>query len=113
MFTIPGFGVELHRNAHITLRLAAFDDAVVVTATRIEQPLQQGPMSISAVTGADIERRAIDNLTELSRRPPPSGNAALSDPRRPRGLSAAARRLLPVRAAPASVVVGEDSPRCR
>ena len=51
----------------ITLRLAAFDDAVVVTATRIEQPLQQVPMSISAVTGADIERRAIDNLTELSR----------------------------------------------
>ena len=40
---------------------------MVVTATRIEQPLQQVPMSISAVTGADIERRAIDNLTELSR----------------------------------------------
>ena len=52
---------------HVTLRLAAFDDAVVVTATRIEQPLQQVPMSIWAVTGADIERRAIDNLTELSR----------------------------------------------
>ena len=51
----------------ITLRLAAFDDAVVVTATRIEEPLQQVPLSISAVTGADIERRAIGNLTELSR----------------------------------------------
>ena len=50
----------------ITLRLAAFDDAVVVTATRIEEPLQQVPLSISAVTGADIERRAIGNLTELS-----------------------------------------------
>ena len=51
----------------ITLRRAAFDDVVVVTATRVEEPLQQVPMSISAVTGADIERRAIGNLTELSR----------------------------------------------
>ena len=51
----------------IALRLAAFDEAVVVTATRIEEPLQRVPMSISAVTGADIERRAIDNLTELAR----------------------------------------------
>ena len=51
----------------ITLRLAAFDAAVVVTATRIEEPLQQVPMSLAAVTGADIERRAIDDLTELSR----------------------------------------------
>ena len=51
----------------ITLRLAAFDEAVVVTATRIEEPLQQVPMSISAVTGAEIEQRAIGNLTELSR----------------------------------------------
>ena len=51
----------------VTLRVAAFDEAVVVTATRIEEPLQQVPMSISAVTGADIERRAVDNLTELSR----------------------------------------------
>ena len=51
----------------ITLRLATFEEAVVVTATRIEEPLQQVPMSISAVTGAQIERRAIGNLTELSR----------------------------------------------
>ena len=51
----------------VTLWVAAFDEAVVVTATRIEEPLQQVPMSISAVTGADIERRAVDNLTELSR----------------------------------------------
>ena len=51
----------------ITLRIASFDEAVVVTATRIEEPLQQVPMSISAVTGADIERRAIGNLTELAR----------------------------------------------
>ena len=51
----------------ITLRVAAFDEAVVVTATRIEEPLQQVPMSISAVTGADIEARAIGNLTELAR----------------------------------------------
>ena len=51
----------------ITLRLAAFDDVVVVTATRIEEPLPQVPMSIAAVTGTDIERRAIGNLTELSR----------------------------------------------
>ena len=40
---------------------------MIVTATRIEEPLQQVPMSISAVTGAHIERRAIGNLTELSR----------------------------------------------
>ena len=51
----------------ITLRLGAFADAAVVTATRIEEPLQEVPMSISAVTGADLERRAIGNLTELSR----------------------------------------------
>ena len=51
----------------ITLRVASFDEAVVVTATRVEEPLQQVPMSISAVTGADIERRAIGNLTELAR----------------------------------------------
>ena len=51
----------------VTLRVAAFDEAVVVTATRLEEPLQQVPMSISAVTGADIEARAIANLTELAR----------------------------------------------
>ena len=51
----------------VTLRLAAFDEAVLVTATRVEEPLQQVPMSISAVTGTDIERRAIGNLTELAR----------------------------------------------
>ncbi len=51
----------------VTLRVAAFDEAVVVTATRMEEPLQQVPMSIAAVTGADIERRAIENLTELAR----------------------------------------------
>ncbi len=51
----------------VILRLVAFEDAAVVTATRIEEPLAQVPMSISAVTGADIERRAIDNLTELAR----------------------------------------------
>ena len=51
----------------ITLRLGAFEEAAVVTATRIEEPLQEVPMSISAVTGADIERRAIENLTELAR----------------------------------------------
>ncbi len=51
----------------VTLRLVAFEDAAVVTATRVEEPLQQVPMSISALTGADIERRAIDNLTELAR----------------------------------------------
>ena len=51
----------------IILRLGAFEEAAVVTATRIEEPLQEVPMSISAVTGADIERRAIENLTELAR----------------------------------------------
>ena len=51
----------------ITLHLAAFDEVVVVTATRIAEPLPQVPMSIAAVTGADIERRAVENLTELSR----------------------------------------------
>ena len=67
-------GVEVENDAlelaAITLRLAAFDEAVVVTATRMEEPLQQVPMSISAVTGADLERRAVDNLTELSRSTP-------------------------------------------
>ena len=51
----------------ITLELAAFDDALVVTATRIEEPMHRVPLSISVATGADIERRAIGNLTELSR----------------------------------------------
>ena len=51
----------------VTLRLGTFEEAAVVTANRIEEPLQEVPMSISAVTGADIERRAIENLTELAR----------------------------------------------
>ena len=51
----------------VTLRLGAYEEAAVVTATRIEEPLQDVPMSISAVTGADIERRAIEDLTELAR----------------------------------------------
>ena len=51
----------------ITLRLAPFEEAVVVTATRFEEPQQQVPMSVSAVTGEDLERRAIGNLTELAR----------------------------------------------
>ena len=51
----------------ITLQLAAFDDALVVTATRIEEPMHRVPLSISVATGAVIERRAIGNLPELSR----------------------------------------------
>ncbi len=51
----------------ITLRLAPFEDAVVVTATRTEEPLQQVPMSVSAVSGDEIQQRAIGNLTELAR----------------------------------------------
>ena len=51
----------------ITLRLAPFEEALVVTATRTEEPLQQVPMSVSAVTGDEIQRRAIGNLTELAR----------------------------------------------
>ena len=51
----------------ITLRLAPFEEAVVVTATRFEEPPQQVPMSVSAVTGDDLDRRAIGNLTELAR----------------------------------------------
>ena len=54
-------------------------DGIVVAAEPVElavitlrpffsaEPLRQVPMSISAVTGAEIERRAIENLTELSR----------------------------------------------
>ena len=51
----------------ITLRIAVFGEAVVVTAGRSEELLQQAPMSIAAVTGADVERRGIGNLTELAR----------------------------------------------
>ncbi len=42
-------------------------DAVIVTATRVEMPLQQVPLSISALTGADLEQQDIGNLTELAR----------------------------------------------
>ena len=42
-------------------------DAVIVTATRVEAPLQQVPLSISALTGADLEQQDIGNLTELAR----------------------------------------------
>ena len=51
----------------ITLQPLFFADPVVVTATRFAEPVLQVPMSITAVAGADIERRAIQNLTELSR----------------------------------------------
>lgn len=50
----------------IALRLAAFEDAVGIIATRIERPAQQVAMSTSAVIGADIERRVLSTLTELS-----------------------------------------------
>ena len=50
----------------VELPVAAFD-VVVVTATRVEVPLQQVPLSISALTGADLEQRGIGNLTELAR----------------------------------------------
>ena len=41
----------------ITLPLAGLSDTLVVTATRTEEPLQDVPMSLSAFSGADIERR--------------------------------------------------------
>ena len=50
----------------VELPVATFD-AVVVTATRVEVPLQQVPLTISALTGADLEQRGIGNLTELAR----------------------------------------------
>ena len=50
----------------VELPVATFD-AVVVTATRVEVPLQQVPLSISALTGADLEQQGIGNLTELAR----------------------------------------------
>ena len=50
----------------VELPVVTFDD-VVVTATRVEVPLQQVPLSISALTGADLEQQGIGNLTELAR----------------------------------------------
>ena len=52
------------RRAHEDLRAELVGNQRTLPRTRL---LQQVPMSISAVTGADIERRAIDNLTELAR----------------------------------------------
>ena len=53
--TVEGVAVagDLVELPAITLRLAAFDDAVVVTATRIEEPLQQVPLSGSIDRFAD------------------------------------------------------------
>ena len=51
----------------ITLRPLFFAAPLVVTATRFAEPVLQVPISITAMAGADIERRAIENLTALSR----------------------------------------------
>ena len=51
-----------------TLRLGAFDEALVVTATRVEEPLQRVPLSISAVTGASW--RTHIRLKPMWSRPP-------------------------------------------
>ena len=51
----------------ITLHPLFLIDPVVVTATRFVEPLGRVPMSIAAVGGVDLERRAIGTLTELAR----------------------------------------------
>ena len=50
----------------ITLPLAGLRDTLVVTATRTEEPLRNVPMSISAFSGADIERRDLEDVAELA-----------------------------------------------
>ncbi len=50
----------------ITLPLAGLSDTLVVTATRTEEPLRDVPMSISAFSGADIERRDLEDAAELA-----------------------------------------------
>ena len=50
----------------ITLPLAGLSDTLVVTATRTEEPLRDVPMSISAFTGEDIERRDLEDVAELA-----------------------------------------------
>ena len=50
----------------ITLSLAGLSDTLVVTATRTEEPLRDVSMSISAFSGADIERRDLEDAAELA-----------------------------------------------
>ena len=50
----------------ITLPLAGLSDTLVVTATRTEEPLRDVPMSISAFSGTDIERRDLEDVAELA-----------------------------------------------
>lgn len=46
--------------------LAGLSDTLVVTATRNEEPLRDVPMSNSAFSGADIERRDLEDAAELA-----------------------------------------------
>ena len=50
----------------ITLPLAGLSDTLIVTATRTEEPLRDVPMSISAFSGTDIERRDLEDVAELA-----------------------------------------------
>ena len=50
----------------ITLPLAGLSDTLVVTATRTEESLRDVPLSISAFSGADIERRDLEDAAELA-----------------------------------------------
>ncbi|MDE2774014.1 MAG: TonB-dependent receptor [Gemmatimonadota bacterium] len=60
-------GEPVVRLGAITLHALFLVDPVVVTATRFVEPLGRVPMSITAVGGVDLERRAIGTLTELAR----------------------------------------------
>ena len=50
----------------ITLLLVVLTDPLVVTATRTEEPLRDVPMSVSAFTGEDIERRDLEDVAEIA-----------------------------------------------
>ena len=43
------------------------EDEIVVTARKIEESLQDIPVSIAAFTAADLEKRGIEDLTEIAR----------------------------------------------
>lgn len=45
-------------------------ETIYVSARRIEESLQDAPLAISAFTGADLDERGLDDLTEIARSTP-------------------------------------------
>lgn len=70
LITAPAFGQSSDNEPQRAQQSANSSDDIVVTARRREELLQDVPVAVTALTGEDLQKRGIDDITDLQQTVP-------------------------------------------